>query len=179
MASKIYPAPTSNNLSDYTGTVSQLNNFLEENPETFPVMFREMLHNPDARVRLRMGNAVEKAARKTPALLIPYKKEILSATSQRQENEIIWHIALLLGYLELEEDDLALAVNALFNWLHTLPHKFVKVNCLQTLAVLARQHDWLQPEVREALHAALEHESAAIRARARILLKTFKATKKR
>ena len=51
--------PTLQALSGYTGTVGQLNIFLEENPETFPVLFREMLENPDRRVRLRMGNAVE------------------------------------------------------------------------------------------------------------------------
>ena len=147
--------PTLQSLSGYTGTVGQLNAFLEENPEAFPVMFQEMLENPDRRVRLRMGNAVEKAARKNPALLLPFKTGILKATTETQDIEIIWHLALLLGYLELEEDDLALAVNALFNWLHTLPHKFVKINCLQTLAVLARQHAWLEPEVREVLQAAL------------------------
>ena len=170
------PAPQF--LSDYTGTVGQLYKFLEEKPETFPLMFREMLQNPSARVRLRMGNAVEKAARQNPALLLPFKSEILLAASQKQEPEIIWHVALLLGYLKLEEDDLALAVNSLFGWLDTIPHKFVKINCLQSLAVLARKNAWLQPEVTELLQAALEHESPAIRARARILLKQFSRQKR-
>jgi hypothetical protein len=164
---------TSENLADYTGTVGQLYNFLLENPETFPIMFREMLHNPNARVRLRMGNAVEKAARRNPELIEPFKAELLAILPEKLETEIIWHVALLLGYLKLEDDDLALAVNALFNWLNTISHKFVKVNCLQTLAVLAKQNDWLKPEVTEVLQAALDHESAAIRARARILLKSF------
>ncbi|MFC5269239.1 hypothetical protein [Adhaeribacter terreus] len=166
------------NLSDYTGTVGELQNFLQQNPESFSLMFREMLHNPNARVRLRMGNAVEKAARRNPEMLKPFRMEILAAL-ERKETEIIWQVALLLGHLNLEEDDLALAVNTLFNWLDTIPHKFVKINCLQTLAVLAKQHDWLQSEVKEILQASLEHESPAIRARARILLKAFNATKKR
>ncbi len=159
-----------NFLSDYTGTVGQLYTFLEENPESFPVMFRQMLENPKAEVRLRMGNAVEKAARRDPALLLPFRSEILAASEQRQEPEIIWHLALLLGYLDLEEDDLALAVNCLYLWLDTVNNKFVKVNCLQTLSVLSLKNEWLKPEVLETLKAALEAESTAIKARARILL---------
>ena len=179
MAAKPYQELTSENLSDFTGTVGQLNNFLEENPGTFPAMFREMLVNPKAEVRLRMGNAVEKAARKNSALLLPFKPEILSAAEVRQEPEIIWHIVLLLGYLDLKEDDLALAVNKLYEWLDTVDNKFVKVNCLQTLSALALQHDWLKPEVIETLKSALESESSAIKARARILLKKLEPKRKR
>ena len=169
----------SENLADYTGTVGALNNFLQENPETFPAMFREMLENPNSRVRLRMGNAVEKAARQKPEVLKPFKAELLALLPGKLNLEAIWHIALLLGYLELEEDDLAVAVNKLYEWLDTLDHKFVKVNCLQTLAVLAQQNDWLKPEVVETLKAALDAESAAIKARARILLKQLQPRQKR
>ena len=179
MAPKPAQELTTQNLSDYTGTVGQLTDFLAKNPETFPVMFREMLHNPKAEVRLRMGNAVEKAARQNPALLFPFRSEIFAAAKERQETEIIWHVALLLGYLVLEEDELALAVNKLYEWLDTVAHKFVKINCLQTLAVLAMQHDWLKPEVTETLKAALEAESASMKARARILLKKLEPKSKR
>lgn len=164
------------NLAGYTGTVGQLTDYLQKNPEMFPALFREMLHNPNARVRLRMGNAVEKAARQNPELIRPFKAELLATVPEIKATEIIWQVALLLGYLELEEDELALAVNTLFSWLDTIPHKFLKINCLQTLAVLAKKNDWLKPEVTELLQAALAHESPAMRARARILLKGFKAS---
>ena len=111
--------------------------------------------------------------------MFPFKSEILAAAQQRQESEIIWHIALLLGYLPLKEDDLALAVNKLYDWFDTVNNKFVKVNCLQTLAVLALQHDLLKPEVIETLKAALNAESASLKARARILSKKLNPTKKR
>lgn len=169
----------SESLQDYLGTVGQLNTFLEQHPESFPLLFQEMLDNPNSRVRLRMGNAVEKAARKNPALLLPFKTEILAAAEHSKAPEIIWHVVLLLGYLPLEEDELAFAINKLYQWLDTLEHKFVKVNCLQTLAVLAQQHDWLKNEVTETLKAALNAESAAIKARARILLKQLQPTRKR
>ena len=165
--------------ADLTGTVLHLNNLLEQNPELFPILFREMMDNPNSRVRLRAGNAVEKAARKNPEVLKPFKAEILGAITKTLNNEAIWHVALLLGYIPLEDDELALAVNQLFTWLDTIPHKFLKINCLQTLAVLARQHDWLKPEVTELLKAALNHESPAMRARARILLKLLEGHKKR
>ena len=179
MASKLHQEPTSKNLSEYTGTVGQLSEFLAENPDTLPVMFREMLHNPKTEIRLRMGNAVEKAARQNPVLLVPFRSEILTAARERNETDIVWHITLLLGYLDLEEDELALAVNKLYEWLDTIDHRFVKVNCLQTLGVLAMQHDWLKPEVTETLKAALEAESASIKARSRILLKKLESPKKR
>lgn len=179
MAQKLKPETLAPNLHDYIGTVGQLANFLEQNPDSFPSLFQEMLHNPNSRVRLRMGNAVEKAARQDPAVLLPFKSDILTAAQQRQEPEIIWHIALLLGYLPLEEDDLALAVNKLYEWFDTVNNKFVKVNCLQTLAVLAMQHNWLKPEVIETLKAALNAESASLKARARILLKKLNPTRKR
>ncbi|KAA9340965.1 hypothetical protein [Adhaeribacter soli] len=162
---------------DLTGTVSHLYNLLEQNPELFPILFREMMDNPKSQIRLRAGNAVEKAARKNPALLLPFRAEMLEAITKPLNNEAIWHVALLLGYINPEGDDLALAVNKLFHWLDSVPHKFVKVNCLQTLALLALKHSWLQPEVTEMLEAALEHESFAIQARARILLKQFKPKK--
>lgn len=164
-------------LKDYTGTVGQLFAFLEKNPGSFAAMFREMLANNRPEVRLRMGNAVEKASRQNPELLLPFKAEILAAT-QKQEPEIIWHVALLLGYLPLEEDELALAVNKLYEWLDTVAHKFVRVNCLQTLAVLAQQHAWLKPEVTETLQAALAAPSPALKARARLLLARLNPGKK-
>lgn len=164
--------------SQLTGTVGQVNSLLEQNPELFPELFREMMYNPKPAIRLRAGNAVEKAARQNPELLLPFKTEILVALPEMADNEIIWHVALLLGYLKPEDDDLALAVNKLFHWLHTLPHKFAKINCLQTLAVLARENTWLQPEVLEELEAATRNESPAIQARARILLKKYYGRKK-
>ena len=165
--------------SDLTGTVSHLYNLLEQNPDLFPILYQEMMESPKSQIRLRAGNAVEKAARKNPALLLPFKAELLEALTKPLNNEAIWQVALLLGYINPEGDELALAVNKLFHWLDTVPHKFVKVNCLQTLAVLAQKHSWLRPEVTEMLETALEHESAAIRARARILLKQLKPKQNR
>jgi hypothetical protein len=163
--------------ADLSGTASQLNTILEQNPELFPEFFRQMLQNTDSMIRLRIGNAVEKAARKNPELIRPYKNKILTIIPNTQDTEIIWHVVLLLGYLDLEEDEQALAVNTIYRWLDTIPHRFVKVNCLQTLGVLAQKHDWLRGEVTETLQAALEHESPSIRARSRILLKQLSRKK--
>ena len=119
------------------GKASEIAELIKHDGEFFGEVFREMLHNPKAMTRLRAGNAVEKTSRQKPELLQPFKTELLAALPDMQATEIIWHVALLLGYLELEGDDLALAVNKLYTWLDSIPHKFVKVNCLQTLAVLA------------------------------------------
>ena len=179
MKLKSAPKNKTQNEPDFKGKVGPLNEYLEQNPGLFPEFYGQMLHNPDYKVRLRAGNAVEKAVRKNPELLKPYKNELLALLPTARETEIIWHVALLLSYLELEDDDLALAVNKLYEWLDTVDHKFVKVNCLQSLAILAQQNSWLKPEVIETLKGALEAESAAIKARARILLKKLEPGKKR
>jgi hypothetical protein len=164
--------------ADLTSTVNHLYSLLEQNPELFPELFGLMLHSPNSRIRLRAGNAVEKAARENQELLIPFKGEILAVLPASQYPDIIWHVVLLLGYIDLEDDEQALAVNTIYQWLDTIQHKFIKINCLQTLAVLAKKHEWLRGEVTETLQAALEHESPSIRARARILLKQLSATKR-
>jgi len=146
--------------------------------DAFGEVFNEMLKSEKAYVRLRAADALEKACRFNPQFLQSYKAALLSVLPNLKEPTIIWHMALLLGYLELEEDEQALAVNMLYNWLDNISHRFVKVNCLQTLAVLALKHDWLRSEVMETLQAALEHDSPSIRARARILLKKFSGKKR-
>ncbi len=142
-------------------TNSQVNRIvarIENNHEAFGQVFNG-LYLYDKALRMRCADALEKAARNNPALLQPYKKQILHDVALIKQKEVQWHVAQMLGYLRLTQDEVVQAAAILEKFFKTSKSNIVRVNALQTLSELARINLQIKPTVdaltEEALHSGI------------------------
>lgn len=120
-------------------------------------------------VAMRAADALEKATRAHPELLIPHRRALLGMLATADQPEVRWHLAQLVPRLELGASAAADTIDVLEGWLED-PSSIVKTNVLQALADLAEQHPGLQGRVASILTSAQDHATPAMRARLRHLL---------
>ena len=120
-------------------------------------------------VRMRAADATEKVTRRNRELLWPYKKELLSLMTEAKEQELRWHLAVMVPRLPLNTKERPMAASLLKAYLED-DSSIVKTFALQGLADLAHDDPSLKPEVVETLHAAARNGTAAMKARSRKLL---------
>lgn len=125
---------------------------------------------------MRAADAIEKITLQRRALLRPFKKKILllaaGSGAASVQQEVRWHLALILPRLELTPTERALAIDILFGYLDDRSI-IVKIHALQSLADLAATDSNLRLRLLPILDATAETGSAAQRARARKLLRRF------
>jgi hypothetical protein len=85
-------------------------------PSLFSTVFSGLLHD-DRLVRMRAADVTEKVTAKIPALLQPYKRQLLYTISKFPEKEIRWHVAQMLPRLKLTQSEQAMAVKILLSYL--------------------------------------------------------------
>ncbi|MGC1685309.1 MAG: hypothetical protein WA734_06795 [Candidatus Acidiferrales bacterium] len=137
-----------------------------------PRLFRELiagLWSDDALVRMRAADATEKVTRTSPALLRPYKKELLGLLSEAKQQELRWHLAAIVPRLALNPKERQIAAALLNDYLQDRS-SIVKTFALQGLADLAQDDPGLRPEVLESLREATRSGTPAMKARSRKLL---------
>jgi hypothetical protein len=142
-----------------------------------PVRFKELfvaLWSSDAVVRMRAADAAEKVTRAQPQLLRIHKQELLGLLDEAQENELRWHLAVMVPRLKLSATETQRAAAALTTYLDA-NSSIVKTFALQGLADLALQQRSLLPAVVEQLRTATRSGTAAMKARARKLLAKMEA----
>lgn len=59
------------------------------------------LRSEDEVVRMRAGDALEKVCRERPSWLLPYRPRLLGEVSEIDQPSVQWHLAQILGQLEL------------------------------------------------------------------------------
>lgn len=124
----------------------------------------------NAVVRMRSADAAEKASQKNTALLAKHKSRILRSLGQFSQQEVCWHIALMLPRLALTTKEARRAADVLLLWARTSESKIVAVNALQGLWEISAKHPVLRGEVQKLVQEFLLNGSAALKARARKLL---------
>ncbi len=127
------------------------------------------LWSGDALVRMRAADAVEKVTRENPGILAGYKKELLGLLLETEQQELRWHLAVMVPRLALNEKDRRDVTSALASYLEDRS-SIVKTFALQGLADLAEKSGRGRDEVMEILHSAMRNGTAAMKARARKLL---------
>ena len=138
-----------------------------------PGRFVELLKclwDEDPAVRMRAADAAEKITVTRPELLKSNKQELLGLLDEAEQIELRWHLALMVPRLALSGPERARAAKALQRYLEDRS-SIVKTFALQGLADLARQDANLREPVRRALEESLRTGTAAMKARARKLLK--------
>lgn len=142
-----------------------------------PALFRELmagLWSADPLVRMRAADASEKVARKFPAWLRSYKKELLGLMAETKDPEIRWHLAVMIPRLPLTQRERQQVISALSSYLED-QSSLVKTFALQGLADLACDAPDIRPRVRELLRQATRGGTPAMKARSRKLLLQMEA----
>jgi hypothetical protein len=127
------------------------------------------LWSPHALVRMRAADAAEKITRKNPELLTPHKKELLGLMTEATQQELRWHLAVMIPRLSLSTMERQLAISALNGYLEDRS-SIVKTFALQGLADLAHGDPATRPGVIDILRDNARNGTPAMKARSRKLL---------
>ncbi len=133
----------------------------------------ECLWSEDPIVRMRAADAAEKVSAMKTDLLKPYKRELLGLLAEADQIELRWHLATMVPRLSLTGAERQRAAAALLRYLEDRS-SIVKTFALQGLVDLARKEPNLLVPATQALEQSLLSGTAAMRARARKLLKELK-----
>lgn len=113
---------------------------LVQNQATFDKLFK-YLHSGDRLVVMRAADAIDKVTVNKPEFLSKHKKNIVQFLSTATDKEFKWHLALLIPRLILSDKELEETWDKLSKWAKDKEEsKIVRVNSLQSLFNLARQH---------------------------------------
>jgi hypothetical protein len=134
----------------------------------------ECLWSDDSIVRIRAADAAEKVSAYQPALLKPYKTELLGLLVEAEQIELRWHLAQMIPRLPLTQRERRRAAQTLQLYLEDRS-SIVRTFALQALADISRNDAELRLRVREILEHSVRRGTAAMKARARKLLKEQKS----
>jgi len=142
---------------------------VDESPELFAKLIAGMW-DEDPIVRMRSADAAEKVTRQNCELLKPYRKELLSLLAETTEQEVRWHLALIVPRLPLNAEEKERAVFVLKGYLDDRS-SIVKTCALQGLANFAEVEPNIRTTVIKILQEARRRGTAAMKARSRRLLR--------
>ncbi|MGP0017476.1 MAG: hypothetical protein ACLPHP_02810 [Candidatus Sulfotelmatobacter sp.] len=153
------------------GRADQVAAMVSNDPQLFPKLIAG-LWSPDQLVRMRAADATEKVTRAQHDLLRLYKKELLGLMAESKEQELRWHLAVIVPRLILNAKERQAAISSLNSYLQDRS-SIVKTCALQGLADLAQDEPSLRSKVLEILREATRNGTPAMKARARKLLTQF------
>jgi hypothetical protein len=141
-----------------------------------PKLFRELiacLWHDDPVIRMRAADAAEKVSTHNPLLLVRYKSQLLGLLAETDQIELRWHLAQMIPRFKLTARERQRAAAALRRYLDDRS-SIVRTCALQALSELSRKDEALRSETKQLLETALRSGTAAMKARARHLLKQFR-----
>ena len=150
------------------GRVAEVVDLVEEHPRELPSLVL-CLWDMDARISMRAADALEKLSRTTPSLLQPNKGQLLGLLAETTQQEVRWHLAVLIPRLQLTNAESRRAAKILQLYLED-QSSIVKTSAMQGLADLSKQFAWLRPTVIDLVRSLSRTGTPAMRARGRKLL---------
>jgi hypothetical protein len=150
------------------GRADQVAFLVSRQPKLFPRLIAG-LWSEDPLVRMRAADAAEKVTRSNREFLRPYKKELLGLMAEAKEQELRWHLAVMIPRLPLNGRERQLAMSSLNDYLQDRS-SIVKTFALQGLADLAQDDPSIRPKVIELLRESTRTGTPAMKARSRKLL---------
>jgi hypothetical protein len=154
------------------GKANQIAILVLSEPKRFAELI-QCLWDEDPIVRMRAADAAEKITVTRPKLLNPHKQELLGLLAEAEQIELRWHLALMVPRLSLTSPERQRAAASLQRYLED-SSSVVKTFALQGLADLARRDTSLRELAKQAVEESLRTGTAAMKARARKLLKELK-----
>ncbi len=137
-------------------------------PGLLSVLFDGM-RSPDPVVRMRSADAAEKVTAERPGDLGCYKALLLTSLAEHSQKEVRWHVALMIGRLDMDGRERERAVSVLLGYMSD-PSSIVKTCAMQALADIAARDPALRPVVRLHLRELVVIGTPAMKARGRLLL---------
>ena len=125
--------------------------------------------NGDSIVRMRAADAAEKVSAKRPALLAPFKAELLALAEETAQAELRWHLAQIIPRLRLGPQGRVRATVALRGFLGDRS-SIVRTFAIQALAELSRGIPEMEADVIDLLERTCRTGTPAMKARSRKLL---------
>jgi hypothetical protein len=154
------------------GEANQVAKLVLAEPKLFAELV-ECLWDEDPVVRMRATDVAEKVTVTRPKLLNPYKQELLGLLAEAEQIELRWHLALMVPRLGLTGPERQRAAESLQRYLGDRS-SIVKTFALQGLADLARQDTTLRELAKQAIEESLRTGTAAMKARARKLIRDLR-----
>lgn len=150
------------------GRANEVAAMVSKNPKLFPSLIAG-LWSADPLVRMRAADATEKVTRTKRELLQPYKKELLGLMAEASQQEVRWHLAVMIPRLALNAKERQIAAALLNTYLEDRS-SIVRTFALQGLAELAENDAGMRPAVMELLRESTRSGTPAMKARSRKLL---------
>lgn len=130
----------------------------------------QCLWDDDPGVVSRAADALERASRRLPSILRPWKAPLLGLLSEAQLKKLRWNLALIVSRLELTIPESNRTAAILRSWLDDTS-SIVKTCAMHGLAELTRQNPSMRSETLDQIRILTRTGTPAMRARGRILLK--------
>jgi hypothetical protein len=151
------------------GRVHEVVDLVRLKPSHANRVFR-CLWDPDAVVRMRAADALERLSREQPRLLQPYRRQLLGLLAETNQKEMRWHLGVMVPRLRLTASECRHAKDLLLSYLED-KSSIVRTFAMQGLAELIQQCSGLRPMVIDLLRVCSRTGTPAMRARGRILLR--------
>jgi hypothetical protein len=150
------------------GRANEVVTLILDQPKRFPELL-DCLWCDDPVVRMRAADAAEKLSGQRAELLHPFKAELLGLAAETSQQEMRWHLALMIPRLPLTPAERKGAIAQLKEFLNDRS-SIVKTCALQGLAGLAQGNSKIRAEVIGIMEQASRTGTPAMKARARKLL---------
>jgi hypothetical protein len=134
--------------------------------------YEGLLHDlggDDKAVAERAARRLRQISQSDLSALYPWRKQLLKQAFAAQDLRVQWNLTIILGRLPLRGRDKAVAVDLFFERLRD-KSPLNRTFAMQALIDLSEDDPGLRARVLPILQEALEHGTAAMRARARLLL---------
>ena len=136
----------------------------------------DCLFNPDAWVRMRAADALEKVCRVHPDWLVPYIDKLAADFGTSTQASIQWHMAQIYQQVKLTPKQKDVAIDWLKNLLDTTDVDWiVAANAMTTLAQFTQDDAFPVVTMQKILKTQQHHKSNAVVRRATKLLAELSA----
>ena len=151
------------------GHVAQVVETVLREPKLVPALVHCMF-DTDEGTRMRAADVLEKVSRQRLGELQPYTSALLGLFEETEQQELRWHLALILPRLRLDGNERHRTSRTLQQCL-TAKSSIVRTFALQGLSDLAAQEPAFMPLALDALRTAERNGTPAMKARSRKLMK--------
>ena len=138
-------------------------------PDTFAALWALLRHH-DSAVRLRAVDAAEKASRTEPALLQPYKDDLIQPILEDGAPELSCHLLIMATRLDLNADEAARLMRRLEDAVFNNACDLVRAEALSGAFSVASRHRRLAIRARDLAKGVASRASGELAERARQLL---------
>lgn len=122
-------------------------------------------------IRMRAADVCEKVSQKYPDLLKKHKSKILNNLNNFEQQEVRWHVALMISYLKLNKLESEKVFMELSKWIINDKSRIVKVNSMQALAEIAINNAYFKLKTTSLIKKQIKTGIPSLMSRGKKLLK--------